>query len=322
MENNERDLVLRIVSLRDGPEKVPKEKIMDKELIEQRIFHLAHCRGIGPISQVRMVSALLDDSRLTVFQLAKLANLPPKNKTVFLESYSFIELERLKKKYEFQGIQWMTILDKNYPEYLKQIYNPPAILFYRGNIQLLGKNLIAIVGSRQNTSYGPLILDRLLPELIKNGMVTVSGLAKGIDAAVHQKTIALGGNTIAIIGTGLDYSYPYEHKRLQKEIGDHHLVLSEYPLGVKPLPYHFPMRNRIIAGLSLGTLVVEAKDHSGSLITANLALQEGREVFAVPGAITSLYSEGTNQLIMQGAKCVLSATHILEEFIFDKNYVK
>ncbi len=295
---------------------------MNKNLIENRIFHLAHCRGIGPISQVRMVSALLDNSRLTAFQLAKQANLPTKNKLAFLESYSLIEIERLKKKYTLQDIHWLTILDNSYPEYLKQIYNPPAILFYRGNKHLLESNLLAIVGSRQNTSYGPLVLDRLLPELIKKGVVTVSGLAKGIDSAVHQKTMALGGSTIAVIGTGLDYSYPYENKAMQKEIGDHHLVISEYPIGVKPLPYHFPMRNRIIAGLSLGTLVVEAKDHSGSLITANLALQEGREVFAVPGAITSLYSEGTNQLIMHGAKCVLSSTHILEEFIFEKTNIK
>jgi DNA processing protein len=289
---------------------------MDKQLIEERIFHLAHCRGIGPISQVRMISALLDNSLSTAYQLAQYAHLPSKNKDVFLASYATVEPEILKKQYKWHQIKWITILDKNYPEYLKQIYNPPAILFYKGNLQLLRKNLLAVVGSRKNTSYGPLILDKLLPELISNEIVTVSGLAKGIDSIVHQKTIMLGGKTIAVIGTGLDYSYPYENRKLQKEMGTHHLVISEYPLGVKAQPYHFPMRNRIIAGLSLGTLVVEAKDHSGSLITANLALQEGREVFAVPGAITNPYSEGTNQLIMQGAKCVLSATHILEEFIF------
>lgn len=291
---------------------------MDKQLIEERIFHLAHCRGIGPISQIRMVSALLDNSLKTAYQLAEYAHLPTKNKDVFLESYASVEPEILKEKYKYQQIQWVTILDKNYPEYLKQIYNPPAILFYKGNLQLLGKNLLAIVGSRKNTSYGPVILDKLLPDLVSKEIVTVSGLAKGIDSIVHQKTILLGGKTIAVIGTGLDYSYPFENRKLQKEIGTHHLIISEYPLGVKPKPYHFPMRNRIISGLSLGTLVVEAKNHSGSLITANLALQEGREVFAVPGSITNPHSEGTNQLIMQGAKCVLSATHILEEFIFDK----
>lgn len=291
---------------------------MDKQLIEERIFHLAHCRGIGPISQIRMVSALLDNSLKTAYQLAEYAHLPTKNKVVFLESYTTVELEILKKQYKNQQIQWVTIIDENYPEYLKQIYNPPAILFYKGDLQLLRKNLLAIVGSRKNTSYGPLILDKLLPDLVSKEIVTVSGLAKGIDSIVHQKTILLGGKTIAVIGTGLDYSYPFENRKLQKEIGAHHLIISEYPLGVKAQPYHFPMRNRIIAGLSLGTLVVEAKDHSGSLITANLALQEGREVFAVPGAITNSHSEGTNQLIMQGAKCVLSAAHILEEFIFDK----
>ncbi|MCA9765572.1 MAG: DNA-processing protein DprA [Carnobacterium sp.] len=290
---------------------------MEKKRIEQHIFHLAHCRGIGPISQVRMVAALVDDQTLTAYQLAQSAHLSTKNKQAFLESYVRIEPERLKKKYAYQNIHWITILDSHYPEYLKQIYNPPALLFYRGDIRLLKNDLLAIVGPRKNTPYGSLVLDQLLPELIKNKIVTVSGLAKGIDCAVHKKTILLGGKTIAVIGSGLDYSYPYEHKELQKEIGDYHLVLSEYPIGVKPLPYHFPMRNRLIAGLSLGTLVVEAQNHSGSLITANLALQEGREVFAVPGPITSPYSQGTNQLIMQGAKCVLTASDILEEFIFD-----
>ncbi|MGB6179043.1 DNA-processing protein DprA [Carnobacterium sp.] len=290
---------------------------MNKQLIEEHIFRLAHCQGIGPISQVRMVSALIDNCHLTAYQLAHYANLPTKNKKAFLESYALVNPEKLKKSYENQNIYWITLLDKHYPEYLKQIYNPPVLLFYKGNLQLLENNLLAIVGSRKNSAYGPMILDKLLPDLVKNGIVTVSGLARGIDCAVHQKTLLLGGNTIAIIGTGLDYTYPYEHRKLQKEIGNHQLLISEYPLGVKPLPYHFPMRNRIIAGVSLGTLVVEAQKNSGSLITANLALQEGREVFAIPGEITNPYSEGTNHLIMQGAKCVLSANHILEEYFFD-----
>ena len=208
----------------------------------------------------------------------------------------------------------VSILDQSYPEYLKHIYNPPALLFYQGDLTLLNQKLLAIVGSRLTSSYGEKALTILLPELITNGITTVSGLAKGIDRLVHEKTIELGGRTIAIIGTGLDQFYPFENEKLQKEIAKNHLLISEYPLGTKPLKQHFPMRNRIIAGLSLGTLVIEAKYRSGSLITANIALQEGREVFAVPGNITNPYSEGTNDLILHGAKCVLTADHILEEF--------
>ncbi len=174
--------------------------------------------------------------------------------------------------------------------------------------------MVGVVGSRQPTQYSSDVLSKLLPGIIKAGIVTVSGLASGVDCEAHKQTILNGGKTIAVIGTGLGKTYPRANEEIQRYIGEHHLVLSEYPANVGPTKYHFPERNRIIAGLTLGTLVIEAKQHSGSLITANLALQNNREVFAVPGLITSELSTGTNELILAGAKLVRKSEHIIEEF--------
>lgn len=286
---------------------------MQTTSLNQMLFHLTLCKGIGATSRIRMLSALIDNPNLTAYELARYAQLNSTNTRLFMDSFVSVDLEKSLNEYDSKQIKWISILDKTYPEYLKHIYNPPALLFYQGDLSLFNQQLLAIVGSRLTSSYGEKALTLLLPELISHEIATVSGLAKGIDKEVHQKTIELGGRTIGIIGTGLDYFYPFENESLQRDIARNHLLISEYPLGTKPLKHHFPMRNRIIAGLSLGTLVIEAKYRSGSLITANLALQEGREVFAVPGNITNPYSEGTNDLILHGAKCVLSPQHILEE---------
>lgn len=288
---------------------------MQTTKLNQTLFHLTLCKGIGATSRIRMLSSLIDNPYLTPYDLAHCAQLNAANTKLFMNSFSAICLEEKLSEYKNRHIKWVTILDSNYPEYLKHTYNPPALLFYQGDLNLLNRNLLAVVGSRQNSVYGTKVLSLLLPDLIRQNFVTVSGLAKGIDQEVHKQTIALGGQTIGIIGTGLDQYYPFENEKLQKKMGRNHLLLSEYPLGTKPLKQHFPMRNRIIAGVSLGTLVIEAKYRSGSLITANLALQEGREVFAIPGDITKPYYEGTNDLILNGAKCVLNANHILEELM-------
>lgn len=286
---------------------------MQTTSLNQMLFHLTLCKGIGATSRIRMLSALIDNPHLTAYELASCAQLNSTKTRLFINSFVAVDLEKSLDEYDTKQIKWISILDKTYPEYLKHIYNPPALLFYQGDLSLLNHQLLAIVGSRMTSPYGEKALTLLLPELISHEITTVSGLAKGIDRAVHQKTIELGGRTIGILGTGLDHYYPFENEALQIEIARNHLLISEYPIGTKPLKHHFPMRNRIIAGLSLGTLVIEAKYRSGSLITANLALQEGREVFAVPGNITNPYSEGTNDLILHGAKCVLTPQHILEE---------
>ncbi|MCO6017766.1 DNA-protecting protein DprA [Carnobacterium divergens] len=281
--------------------------------LNEWLFHLAHCQGVGASSRIRMIAELIDNPSLSLFDLAFTTNLSTKNTKLFYESYEKIDRQAALNHYKEKKINWITILDSDYPSFLKEIYNPPALLFYQGDKTLLKERLLAIVGSRLKTAYGSAVLNALLPKLIQQQVVTVSGLAKGIDAEVHEKTIHLQGKTIGIIGTGLDLVYPKINKDLQCEIAKNHLLLSEYPIGAQPKRHHFPLRNRIIAGISLGTLVVEARKRSGSLITANLALQEGREVFSVPGSILSSYSKGTNELLLNGAKCVVDADQILED---------
>lgn len=211
---------------------------------------------------------------------------------------------------------FLTILDKRYPSQLQEIYSPPVVLFYQGDIELLdSKKLLGVVGARQCSSYALQALTQLLPNVIQQQLVLVSGLAKGVDGLTHQLTLKHHGKTIAVIGNGLDISYPSCNRALQTQIAHAGLLLSEYPLESRPLKYHFPLRNRIIAGLCQTVLVVEARHHSGSLITANLALQENRNVLALPGRINDINSMGCNELIAAGAKPVLNSNDILEEFI-------
>lgn len=211
---------------------------------------------------------------------------------------------------------FLTILDKRYPSQLQEIYSPPVVLFYQGDIELLdSKKLLGVVGARQCSSYALQALTQLLPNVIQQQLVLVSGLAKGVDGLTHQLALKHHGKTIAVIGNGLDISYPSCNRALQTQIAHAGLLLSEYPLERRPLKYHFPLRNRIIAGLCQTVLVVEARHHSGSLITANLALQENRNVLALPGRINDINSMGCNELIAAGAKPVLNSNDILEEFI-------
>ncbi|GAP00426.1 DNA-processing protein DprA [Fructobacillus ficulneus] len=208
-------------------------------------------------------------------------------------------------------VPFITYFDLDYPRRLREIYQPPLILFYQGNLQSLSLPALAVVGTRQASPYGLQVVRALLPEVIDTGCAIVSGLAKGIDIMAHQVTFASGGIPIGVIGTGLDRVYPRQHRILQEQVSQQGLVLSEYPPGTGPLKGHFPDRNRIIAGLASATLVVEAHLHSGSLITANLALQENRQVLAVPGSILSPSSAGANALIQAGALPVLSASDII-----------
>lgn len=211
---------------------------------------------------------------------------------------------------------FLTILDKRYPSQLQEIYSPPVVLFYQGDIELLdSKKLLGVVGARQCSSYALQALTQLLPNVIQQQLVLVSGLAKGVDGLTHQLALKHHGKTIAVIGNGLDISYPSCNRALQTQIAHAGLLLSEYPLESRPLKYHFPLRNRIIAGLCQTVLVVEARHHSGSLITANLALQENRNVLALPGRINDINSMGCNELIAAGAKPILNSNDILEEFI-------
>jgi len=207
----------------------------------------------------------------------------------------------------------VTLADSSYPQHLLEINNPPAILYAIGHLQWLNHPTIAMVGSRSATPQGEKNAEDFAMSLCDQGLCVVSGMALGIDGAAHRGALKSNGATIAVVGTGLDIVYPARHRDLAHKIAERGLIISEFPLGTPSKAQNFPRRNRIISGLSLGCLVIEANVDSGSLITARLAAEQGREVFAIPGSIHSPVSKGCHQLIKQGAKLVESTTDILEE---------
>ena len=236
-----------------------------------------------------------------------------RNPALFMERYKQIDDDVLKKS--FEEFPSFSILDEIYPWDLSEIYNPPALLFYQGNIDLLELPKVAVVGSRDSSKLGNQSVQKIIKEL-NNELIIVSGLARGIDTSAHMAALQNGGRTIAVIGTGLDVFYPKANKKLQSYIGKNHMVLSEYGPGEQPLKFHFPERNRIIAGLCRGVIVAEAKMRSGSLITCERAMEEGRDVFAIPGSILDGKSDGCHHLIQEGAKCIMSGSDVLSEFDF------
>ena len=227
----------------------------------------------------------------------------------WLRNTDFASLEL---QYRKEAIHFLMYEDALYPKRLKEIYLPPIVLFYKGRLELFNRLSIGIVGARNHTPYRKEALEYLLPDILERKVSIISGLARGVDSLAHQLTLELNGETIAVIGNGINICYPKENQSLYDAIGKKGLILSEYPLDSPPLKFHFPYRNRIIAGLSHGLCVIEAKLHSGSLITANVALSENRQVFALPGNITSEYSKGTNELITAGAFPIRNANDILD----------
>jgi DNA processing protein len=220
------------------------------------------------------------------------------------------------KRVQEQGGYVVTFSDSSYPMLLREIYDPPPFLYVLGNLRPDSVN-IAVVGSRNATSYGRSVTLRLSGDLATRGITIVSGMARGIDSAAHKGALSAGGETIAVLGCGLGTVYPAENKKLFERIQKNGAVVSEFPFFAEPEAHHFPARNRIISGLSVGTVIVEATQKSGSLITAKLAADQGREVYAVPGSITSFKSTGTHSLIKQGAKLVEQANDIMEELNLD-----
>jgi DNA processing protein len=206
-----------------------------------------------------------------------------------------------------------TLADDDYPRLLREIIDPPLALFFRGNLALVRRPCVAMVGSRRASTYALNAAAELARQLATTGIAVVSGLARGIDGASHQAALDAGGATIAVLGTGIDVVYPKSHRKLFRAIEERGLILTEFPPGTPPLAPHFPIRNRVIAGLSLATVIVEATSRSGSLITARMAAEQGRDVLAVPGSIFAPGSEGTHRLIQYGAKLVHDANDILEE---------
>ncbi len=238
----------------------------------------------------------------------------------FIKSKVETELHKLEKLNGFI----ISYFDKDYPELLKNIYFPPLILYGIGDRSILNTNCIAVVGTRMPSSYGKGMAEKFSIELSSKNFTVVSGLARGIDSIVHRSVLNNNGKTIAVIGTGLDIVYPSENKNLFDKIRTDGLIITEFEFGTKPDAQNFPRRNRIVSGLSLGTLVVKTKISGGALITAAYALEQGREVFSIPGQINSKQSEGTNSLIQKGeAKLVTCVEDILNELkIFSKDFKK
>lgn len=217
--------------------------------------------------------------------------------------------QQLRKK----GLNAVSQDEREYPSLLREIYDPPPLLYYTGDLQVLQKPCLAVVGSRRHTTYGREIAYKFAAQLAVCGFTIVSGMARGIDTWAHQGVLTTSGFTAAVLGCGLDTCYPPENRSLMKKIGHQGVVISEFPPGTEPAPINFPRRNRLISGLSLGTLVVEAGEKSGALITASFALEQGREVFAIPGSIANPCSRGCHLLIKEGAKLVDGVDAILEE---------
>jgi len=211
------------------------------------------------------------------------------------------------------GAVLITVADAAYPALLREIFDPPVTLFARGRLELLAEISIAVVGTRRPTPYGLAVAERLSADLAHAGLTIVSGMARGIDSAAHRGALGAGGDTIAVLGCGVDVVYPSENKKLAAEIAAKGLILSEFPMGATAFPQNFPVRNRIVSGLTAGVLVVEGAQYSGSAITAKLAMDQGREVFAIPGNITSKPSWGPNLLIKQGARLVQDWNDVVAE---------
>ncbi|PKP55145.1 DNA-protecting protein DprA, partial [Candidatus Atribacteria bacterium HGW-Atribacteria-1] len=246
-------------------------------------------------------------------EISEVLNLNPK-----ISSKIFEEKNNTNPEWELDliykhKINVLTIEDALYPENLKTIYCPPPVLYFKGTIVESDKNSVSIVGSRKATYYGKMVAEKLGKDLALAGLTIISGMARGIDTAAHKGAISVNGRTIAVLGCGIDHIYPPENRRLAQEIQESGAVISEFPLSTLPERQNFPRRNRVISGLSLGTVVVEAAEKSGALITADFALEQGREVFAIPGNINSPLSNGSHNLIKQGAKLVNNYQDILEE---------
>ena len=226
-----------------------------------------------------------------------------------------IGLDKYEKYMEENNVELIHMYDEYYPEKLKELYDKPIVLYIKGDKTILNEFSLAVIGCREHTKYGEVAAIDISSKIAEKGIITVSGLARGIDSVAHTETVKVHGKTIAVIGSGLDNIYPKENIFLANEIiKNGGAIISEYIVGSKPDRMHFPARNRIISGLSNGVVVIEAKKKSGTMITVDFALEQGKEVFAVPGNIFSINSEGTNELIKQGAKMVTNIQDILEEF--------
>lgn len=271
--------------------------------------------GIGPARLRALLDTFGDLEAAWHAQSAALqeAGLDRRSLSNLLAARARLDLDRELEQLERMGVRVLTWDTSDYPVNLRNVHDPPPVLYVLGELLPEDDWAVAVVGTRRASVYGKEAARRLAEDLARNGVTIVSGLAAGIDAAAHQSALDAGGRTLAVLGSGLDIIYPSQNQRLAAAIQHQGALVSEYPLGTRPERSNFPPRNRIISGLSLGTVVVEAGARSGALITADFALDQGRDVFAVPGSIFQHSCEGSNRLIQDGAKPALSANDVLEE---------
>jgi len=276
-------------------------------------------RGIGP-SRMQMLLDVFGNVRAAweaPEQALREIKLNRRARRNLLQLRREVDLDEVLLRAERAGAHVYTWDSPDYPALLRAIPDAPFVLFVRGEIIPADEWSIALVGTRKATVYGREVARRLSTDLVRSGVTVISGLARGIDGIAHRAALEAGGRTIAVMGSGVDYVYPAEHRKLAEEIAENGALVSDFPLGTRPEGSNFPARNRIISGLSLGTLVIEAGVRSGALITADFALDQGREVFAVPGSILSSASIGTNRLLRDGAHVVTGAGDILETLHLD-----
>lgn len=273
-------------------------------------------KGIGPAKMQALLDRFDDLEQAWHANVGALYALGIDKRTLenLVEARAAFDLDAELARVEQAGLRLLTWHSADYPRYLREVPMSPPVLYMRGELLSADEWAIAVVGTRRLTAYGRQIARELTLGLARSGVTVISGLARGIDSLAHQTAIDAGGRTIAVLGSGLNQIYPPENRRLADQIAaGNGAIISEYALDTSPDAKNFPPRNRIISGLSLGTIVVEAGERSGALITASFALEQNREVFAVPGPITSKASKGTNRLIQEGAKLVTSIDDVLEE---------
>ncbi len=277
---------------------------------------LASIEGLGPVKKFALLNKFETAKRIynaTEKEILKVDGMSDKIVQNMQKAKDAKLLEKYEKYILKNDIKIINISDDNYPAKLKNIYAPPITIFAKGDISLLNSKSIAIVGSREPSKYGIYVAEKFSKELSKEGIAIVSGLAKGIDTFAHVGALSSFGKTIAVLGSGIDVVYPKENAKYYKEISEKGLIISEYIVGTAPESKNFPQRNRIISGLSDGVLVVEARKNSGTMITTDFALEQGKELYVIPGNITSNLSVGTNNLIKEGAKLVTDVCEILED---------
>ncbi len=270
--------------------------------------------GVGAITYRKLLNAFKSPDHVFSASLHTLTKIPGIHEKTARKILNFGFPDQVKRELEHiqkHQVHIITLEDQDYPEHLKKIFDPPPIIYIKGHALQQHELIIAVVGSRRASTYGRTVTEKLCGELAVKGVTVVSGMARGIDSAAHRGALKAGGRTIAVLGCGVNVIYPPENDRLYHEIVEKGVVISEFPMSAKPDRGNFPARNRIISGMSLGTVIVEAGIRSGALITADMALEQGRDVFAVPGNITSASSKGTNRLIKQGANLVEHADDVL-----------